>query len=539
MAAADPGRCFSIIEQLRLGNMAYWLSAVTVIVSILLPVLLAVALRRRYRVPWIFFSVGVLTFLGAQVVHLPLNELLAAIGLLPEDAPQGAALLQAAVIAGLTAGLTEELARAAGFWLIGRARRLPDGIMMGLGHGGVEAMIFGGVLMAASMAGLWFVDRGGAQAAALPAGDLALVQEQVVAMAAAPALALAPLLERALAVLLHVSLSAIVLQAFVRRQWWYLAVAIAYHTLVNAALAYVAGQVENAWLVEGLFALLVLPGLLYVWRLGRAAGKDRHRPAATFRDGLALFGVALRKELWQQWRTKRVLVVAAVFAVFGMVSPLLARFTPELLSSLEGAEMFADLIPEPTMNDAIGQYVKNLTQFGFLLAIILGMGAVVTEKEKGTAAMILSKPLPRWAFISGKFVAQAALYLLAFAIASIGAYYYTLFLFEAPELGPFLALNGLLWLWLLTFVAVTLLASTVGRSTGAAAGLAAVGAVVLLLAGSLPRFGGLAPAGLVNWGTGLALGAAAFPNAGALTAGLVIILLCLVAAVGAFAEQEL
>ena len=89
----------------------------------------------------------------------------------------------------------------------------------------------------------------------------------------------------------------------------------------------------------------------------------------------------------QQWRTKRLLVVVAVFVLFGLMSPLIAKFTPELLRTIEGAEQFADLIPEPTSTDAITQYIKNLTQFGFILAVLLGMGAIAGEKEKGTAAM--------------------------------------------------------------------------------------------------------------------------------------------------------
>ena len=85
--------------------------------------------------------------------------------------------------------------------------------------------------------------------------------------------------------------------------------------------------------------------------------------------------------------------------MYAIRSYYVAKFTPQLLTSIEGAEQFADLIPEPTTADAMGQYIKNITQFGFILVIVLGMGAVAGEKEKGTAVMILSKPLARWSFV--------------------------------------------------------------------------------------------------------------------------------------------
>ncbi|MCP4426530.1 MAG: ABC transporter permease, partial [Chloroflexi bacterium] len=240
-----------------------------------------------------------------------------------------------------------------------------------------------------------------------------------------------------------------------------------------------------------------------------------------------------------QWRTKRVLVVAAVFLLFGLGSPLLAKFTPEMLNFIEGAEQFADLIPEPTTADSLTQYIKNLTQFGFIMAILLGMGAVAGEKERGTAAMILSKPLPRWAFVLSKFAAQALVYALGFVLSAAGALYYTSLLFGPFQVGPFLWGNVLLWLWLLTFTAVTLLGSVIGKSTGAAAGMALVGSVILLVGGSLPKVGVLAPSGLVAWASQLGLDVEIAANGGAVAAAGALIVAVLVTAVALFETQEL
>jgi ABC-2 type transport system permease protein len=254
---------------------------------------------------------------------------------------------------------------------------------------------------------------------------------------------------------------------------------------------------------------------------------------------MGLFLANTRKELLYQWRTWRVLILCAVFFVFAIMSPLLTKFTPQLLSSLEGAEMFADLIPEMTVVDSLNQHIETMTQFGFLLVILVGMGAVSGEKETGTAAMVLSKPLSRGLFIFSKYFSQALLYLLAFIIAIAAGYYYTITLFGDLDLGIFLSINGLLLLWILIFASVTLLGSALGNTIGAAAGFSLAGAILLLVAGSIPRIGALLPNGLLTWAGQIGAQAETTSNWGAVTLGLVIIVLCLVAALGVFERQEL
>ena len=99
----------------------------------------------------------------------------------------------------------------------------------------------------------------------------------------------------------------------------------------------------------------------------------------------------------------------------------------------------------------------------------------------------------------------------------------------------------LLLLWLLTYTAVTLLGSTIGKSIGQGAGIALVGAVILLLAGSLPRIGSLAPAGLTAWASQLGpeTAVATPANGGALVASIVIIIVLLISSIAIFETQEL
>src|SRR5689334_23960636 len=96
-----------------------------------------------------------------------------------------------------------------------------------------------------------------------------------------------------------------------------------------------------------------------------------------------LFWVAFRKEVLEQWRTYRALVVGAVLLAFGLLSPLTAKLTPELIRLIPNGDQLAGLIPAPTALDAVGQYLKNMSQFAVILALLLTMGAVTQEKERG------------------------------------------------------------------------------------------------------------------------------------------------------------
>ncbi len=522
--------------------MLVFAHTLSVLLMISFPVAVAVWWRRRVMTPWYLFCVGAAAFVAAQVYHLPLNNWLTDMGVIGPVMAGAPGLGRTAVILGLSAGLCEGVARAVSFGLLrrlGKAQNWADGVMVGLGHGGIEVMLVGGVLVAASVASLLALQSADLSAQGFSPEQMLAVERQLTFFLASPFSAITPLVERMIALTLHVIVSVLVWQAFARRNPLYFVAGVAYHALVDTVAVYLAATAVSVWLIELIFALLMVPGLVWLWTTrDRAALAAGHRVTAVSAEW-RVFMAATRKELSQQWRTRRVLAVWAVFLLFGIMSPMLAKFTPQMLTLVEGAEQFADLIPIPTTADALSQYIKNITQFGFIIAILVGMGAVAGEKERGTAAMILSKPMSRWAFIMSKFVAQSLLYAVGFMLATLATYYYTLVLFEPLALGAFLWGNVLLWVWLLCFAAVTLLASSLGNSMGAGAGLALVGAVVILLLGALPLIGVISPAGLVSWASQLGLETAVPANAGALAFSLTLIVLLLVTTLAVFEEQEL
>lgn len=504
-----------------------------------LPLALAVLLRRRQIVPWRLFCWGMAAFLAAQLIHLSLNHLLEKVGLIGQIGQSSTNLLTTAVVLGLSAALCETAARVLLYAILFRrqAPQLPASWMVGLGHGGIEAMIIA-VVVAASLSSLYALQGVALDSLALPAEQLTAVASQLEMLQSSPFFTFAALAERLLAMSLHVVLSVLVWLAFAKRQPLWVGLAVFYHALIDATAVYASQQISNPWLIELLFLLMLLPGLVWLVRLWRQQPQPP-RFLNSWRTDLYLLATAVAKEWRQRWRNWQFLIVTAVFLLFGFGSPLLAKFTPELLRSLEGMDAFAAFIPEPTTADAIAQYLKNITQFGFILVIVLGMGSVAAEKEKGVATLILSKPLPRWAFLLSKLLIQGAMFGLALLVGALGAYYYTAVLFGGLDLAAFLFGNLLLWLWLMLFAAITLLASTLTRNSGAAAGLALAGAVLLFLLGSIPQIGQIMPSALIAWASQLGLATAVPANGGAIATAVLLLLALFVTAVAVFEHQEL
>jgi ABC-2 type transport system permease protein len=257
---------------------------------------------------------------------------------------------------------------------------------------------------------------------------------------------------------------------------------------------------------------------------------------------MTAFAVLTRKELLEAWRTRRLPAVLVMFVAIGILSPLTARYLPEILKAALGDQLTVP-IPRPTAADAVLQLQKNLGQLGAFAAIVLAMGAVASEKERGTASFLLTKPIGRGAFLGAKLVAQGVVLGLAVLASTVVAWTYSAVLFQPGPIVGWLALTVLAWLGLAVWAAITFLASTVSGSSAAAAGIGVVALIGLSLVSAIPSVGRFLPPGLDGPALALATGDTA-GLAGDELATAVLGCVALIALVGlvswlAFRRQEL
>ena len=240
------------------------------ILMIGVPLLLGLYLARRLGTAWGLFGAGMATFILSQVVHLPLLWGLTTLfqnKVLP--APPGPwRLVFNAVVLGLAAGLCEELARylVLRYWLKS-ARTWRQALMFGAGHGAVEAIILGGVVLVAFI-NMVAVRSADVKTLGLSPAQQMLAAQQIAAYwsAAWPGTLLGAV-ERVFAVCIHLSAAVLVMQAFTRRNRLWLGAAILWHAGVDGVTVLASGAGVGAYPLEAAVGALAVLGLVMVFAL--------------------------------------------------------------------------------------------------------------------------------------------------------------------------------------------------------------------------------------------------------------------------------
>lgn len=238
------------------------------LIMIGLPLVIATWFARRYGVGWGLFGAGALTFVASQVLHIPFNRVIET-RLLPEFDPveDVGLFILVALFYGLSAGVFEEVARYVTFRYWRRdAKSWSEGLMVGAGHGGVESLILG-LIVVVNATVLYGIAQG-AFGGLVPDAALAGVESQVAVLLERPLyMMMLGAVERALTIAVHLALSLMVLRAVSTRSLRWLLLAIGWHALLNAAALIVIqyGSEVLAEVAIGVFALVSL-GLIYRWR---------------------------------------------------------------------------------------------------------------------------------------------------------------------------------------------------------------------------------------------------------------------------------
>ncbi len=208
-----------------------------------------------------------------------------------------------------------------------------------------------------------------------------------------------------------------------------------------------------------------------------------------------------KKEILEQIRTYRFLIVAGIFLFFGLTTPLTIKYMPEIIkmagSSLEIA------LPPPTAAQSLTEFSTTILQIGILVLILVGMGSIANEYKNGTALLTLSKPVTRAAFVSAKAAALSLNMVVSLLISAMVCYAYTVWLIGGTDLGAFMVQNVLLALFLVFCLSLTLMFSCLFRSGLAAGGVAMATIIILSILASFPKIGNYLPGKLPGWGVNI------------------------------------
>lgn len=240
---------------------------------ILLPLVLGYFIAKKLKLTFKdfrkLFVAGALTFIASQVLHIPLVYGLTAMfknGTLPSP-PESWTLIFNAVLLGLLAGIFEETARYILFkYIMKNSREWKDGITIGLGHGGIEAILLGIIAITTLVQMIAMQDTSALSALDLPANQMEVVKTQVAAYWAQSAITpLFGFLERISAISLHIGLSVLVMYSIVSRQRKWFWIALLWHAFVDALAVYLYPKITAGTnVVLGILGLEVLVAILAV-----------------------------------------------------------------------------------------------------------------------------------------------------------------------------------------------------------------------------------------------------------------------------------
>jgi len=202
----------------------------------------------------------------------------------------------------------------------------------------------------------------------------------------------------------------------------------------------------------------------------------------------------LEKEVIEAWRTYRLVYLCAMFVVIGIAAPVIIRYLPDLAGVLvPDAEIG---VGETGAPDVVDLLLSTLLNAGAIAAVLMTMGAVAGEKERGTAWLVLTKPVGRAAFLWAKVVALGMIFALATGLAVLAAWLYSSLFFGQVPVLPWAQLAFIAWLSIMVYVAVTFLGSVVAASPLGAAGFGLAAIVGLSLASAVNGLTPWLPTGL-------------------------------------------
>jgi uncharacterized membrane protein YhfC len=236
---------------------------------IFLPIIVAFYLSRRFKLSWKLFLAGGITFIASQILHVPL-----VLALTPTFKSWG--IIVYAIVLGLLAGIFEETARYILFKFIRKdSKTWNEGVFIGLGHGGTEAIILGVLAALAFIIMLVYRNIDLSIVPSIPADQLELAKQQVAAYWSMPFyLALLGMAERIFAMCLHISLSVMVLYAVTNKKLLWFWLAILWHAIVDAAAVYLGIQI-SVIASEGIVSIFAIISLgIVFWMRPRFAEID-------------------------------------------------------------------------------------------------------------------------------------------------------------------------------------------------------------------------------------------------------------------------
>jgi uncharacterized membrane protein YhfC len=249
-------------------NITYPLNS---LLMIAIPIALGIYLVRKLELEGRWWWIGAAVFLLSQAGRLPFENYIICLNTFNSSGilPSTGVLIVGALVFGLSAALWEELFRYSMFrWLIKDARSWASGLVAGAGHGGAEAIILG-MLALYNLVNMSLFRN--ADPSYFGSADQAAAFQAVInTFWSAPWYStLLGILERLFALAVQICFALLVLQTFVRRQRFWVWLAVGFHTLTYA-ITLIAQNLLSIYFADAIMGIFAILSIVIIFALKRS-----------------------------------------------------------------------------------------------------------------------------------------------------------------------------------------------------------------------------------------------------------------------------
>lgn len=245
-------------------------SAITLLLSLVFPLLLAIWFCRKYKAPVTTVLLGALTFLIFQLIlRIPLLRILQSY--YPGTNPnlEGWNLVFYSFFMAFTAALFEEGGRVLVYKLFLKKKtdRI-NAIAFGIGHGGFEAISLVGFTYINNLILMAVINLGILNPANDPTGALSKAADLIINTS--PVMFLMAGIERVLSIILHIGFSLLVVYGLASKKTRFVLYAFLAHFVLNFPLVFIQGMAGGMYITMAYIAVLALVALYWITRISPA-----------------------------------------------------------------------------------------------------------------------------------------------------------------------------------------------------------------------------------------------------------------------------
>ncbi len=242
---------------------------VTLLICFALPFIVASVFKKKGLSTWGVFFIGMLGFVILQIViRIPLLQF---ISRMPWYQSMAESAVLTALFLGITAAVFETFGRFMVFkWMLKKRRSYGDGLMAGLGHGAIEAILITGITYINNLIYSFMINLNLKDMLLNSAPSASSAQASIEAginglISSPPYLFLYAGWERAMVIVIHIALSMLVLEGIRRKQTIrYCLFAVLFHGLLDTIGVILAINEINMIFIELLALVFMLASLFYI-----------------------------------------------------------------------------------------------------------------------------------------------------------------------------------------------------------------------------------------------------------------------------------